>query len=91
MRQGASQTKHGNVSGQKSYVLAFALNAFFQFFGLLCIVSFFDVSIGDMQLLQTGIVVVLILLLRYYLGREPACTLSGNGDASAVVDCKKMC
>jgi hypothetical protein len=35
--------------------------------------------------------VVLILLLRYYLGREPACTLSENGDASAVIDCKTMC
>ena len=28
-----------------------------------------------MKLLQTGIVVVLILLLRYYLGREPLCPL----------------
>ena len=68
----------------------YVLYAFFQFFGLLCVVSSLDVCVGDMKLLLAGIVVLLILLLRYYLGCEPACTLLGNGDASAVVDCKKM-
>ena len=71
--------------------LAYVLYAFFQFFGLLCVVSSLDVCVGDMKLLLAGIVVLLILLLRYYLGCEPACSLVGNGDASAVVDCKKMC
>ena len=69
----------------------YVLYAFFQFFGRLCVVSSLDVCVGDMKLLLAGIVVLLILLLRYYLGREPACTLSENGDASAVIDCKKMC
>ena len=68
----------------------YVLYAFFQFFGRLCVVSSLDVCVGDMKLLLAGIVVLLILLLRYYLGCEPACSLLGNGDASAVVDCKKM-
>ena len=58
-----------HVSGQKSYVRAFALlnflefdvlNEVCQFFGLLCVVYSLDVSIGDMKLLQAGVVVLLV-------------------------------
>ena len=60
---------HDNVSGQQDYVRAFALlkflksyilYEFFQFFGLLCVVSSLGVSIGDMKLFQAGVVALLV-------------------------------
>ena len=38
----------------------YVLYEFFQFFGLLCVVASLDVSIGDMKLLQAGVVVLLV-------------------------------
>ena len=65
------------------------LYAFFQFFGLLCVVSSLDVCVGDMKLLLAGIVVLLILLLTYYLGWEPACTLLGNDEHLLLLTVRK--
>jgi len=57
------------VSDQKRYVRVLAvlnflkfyvLYAFFQLFGLLCVVSSLDVFIGDLKLLKAGIVVLLM-------------------------------
>jgi hypothetical protein len=62
-------TMHRAASDQKRYVRVLAvlnclkfyvLYAFFQLFGLLCVVSSLDVFIGDLKLLKAGIVVLLM-------------------------------
>ena len=40
----------------------YVLYEFFQFFGLLCVVSSLDVNIGDTKLLQAGVVVLLFFV-----------------------------